>query len=269
MFDLRIVIPAATAWLACGLGVAQPQTAAAFAIAAWVCAGAGATTMVILRLVRGRRTTQRTTGRLRRLRHVARVGWTGSILSLVGVALALTVLAADVPRRTPALLETAARSGDRVTLTVRADSVPQSISSGFGGADRWMWEGTATAASDDGAHRPLDTPVTVIGTLPVAEARTVALGASVEVTGALRRTEPGSSTSFVVMAGDGQQAVEPPPPWFAWTSPLREGLSRAAAHTPGDGGALLPGLSIGDVTGVGPGLAESMKTSALSHILLP
>jgi competence protein ComEC len=266
MIDLRLVVPAASVWLACGSVVAVPQAAPTLAIGAWVVSGIAAAVGVIVLLARPADRVNRRKPSGGRIRRALRLGWTGSMLSLVAVALALTALSADLPRRTPDILEAAARQGDRVSLSIRVDSAPRAISSGFGGTDRWLWEGTAVAVSADAVRTPLDTPVTVIVALPVEEARQIALGASVEVAGAVRATEAGSSTSFIVMAGDELRVLDPPPAWLAWTSTLREGLSQAAARSPGDGGALLPGLSIGDVTAVGSSLDEAMKASALSHL---
>jgi competence protein ComEC len=44
------------------------------------------------------------------------------------------------------------------------------------------------------------------------------------------------------------------------------GLLDAATGLPGDGGALLPGLAVGDTSAVGDSLDSSMKVSALSHL---
>lgn len=60
--------------------------------------------------------------------------------------------------------------------------------------------------------------------------------------------------------------VGEPAPWAGWATPLRDGLLAASARLPGDGGQLLPGLAIGDVRRVTPGLEAAMLDSGLTHL---
>ena len=64
----------------------------------------------------------------------------------------------------------------------------------------------------------------------------------------------------------GDVAVTAPPPWLTWSAGLRTGFAEAAAALGGDGGALVPGLAIGDTSGVSTGLDDAMKASSLSHL---
>lgn len=260
--DLRLIVPAASAWLVSALVVAVPHAAAGFSLAAWTIAGV--MTVLLATLVLSGSARRR--GSLARLVRAVRIGWTGAALAIVSAALALTAVAIDAPRRSPAGLQAAVLSGDQVTLTVRIDSAARAISAGFDGGRRWMWEGTAESARIDSDETRLDVPVSVIAAMPTDRVRTIALGSVIDVTGGVRATDPGSATSFVVMAGDSARIRERPPWWTAWATPLRDGFARAATHLPGDGAALLPGLSIGDVTAVDSGLDEAMKSSALSHL---
>ncbi|MFC7430150.1 MULTISPECIES: ComEC/Rec2 family competence protein [unclassified Agrococcus] len=54
--------------------------------------------------------------------------------------------------------------------------------------------------------------------------------------------------------------------WSGWSAGVREGLRRATAHLPGDGGALLPGLAIGDTSRVSPALDAAMLQAGLTHL---
>lgn len=54
--------------------------------------------------------------------------------------------------------------------------------------------------------------------------------------------------------------------WAGWSADVREGLRRATAHLPGDGGALLPGLAIGDTSLVSPALDAAMLQAGLTHL---
>ena len=57
-----------------------------------------------------------------------------------------------------------------------------------------------------------------------------------------------------------------PPAWLGWAVGLRSGLADAASGLGGDGGALVPGLAIGDTTRVGAELDAAMRASSLSHL---
>ena len=57
-----------------------------------------------------------------------------------------------------------------------------------------------------------------------------------------------SATPSARPAKTRRRSCDPPPPWLAWTSAARTTFAQAAGASPGDGGALLPGLAIGDET---------------------
>ena len=48
---------------------------------------------------------------------------------------------------------------------------------------------------------------------------------------------------------------------------LRSGLRGAVAGTPSDGAGLLPGLVVGDTSGLDPGLEQAMRSSGLTHLV--
>lgn len=54
--------------------------------------------------------------------------------------------------------------------------------------------------------------------------------------------------------------------WAGWSAGVRAGLRQATAHLPGDGGALLPGLAIGDTSLVSPALDAAMLQAGLTHL---
>jgi competence protein ComEC len=92
------------------------------------------------------------------------------------------------------------------------------------------------------------------------------IGATVSVHGTLRANGPGESSAFMLFASRDPHVVAAPPVWLSWANDLRSGFANAARALPGDGGRLLPGLSIGDVSSVGVELDASMKQSSLSHL---
>lgn len=54
--------------------------------------------------------------------------------------------------------------------------------------------------------------------------------------------------------------------WAGWSAGVRDGLRRSTARLPGDGGALLPGLAIGDTSLVSSGLDAAMLQAGLTHL---
>ncbi len=178
----------------------------------------------------------------------------------------VSLIAADAPRRAPTLLVGVAQERGTVIAEVRTDSSPNSIRAGFDGGARWMWKGTAIAISAGSKWLRSEVPVSVIATLSASEVRAVAFGAVIRVEGTVRKTDSGEATSFILTSVGRPSESAPPPVWFGWTGGLRSSLSSAAARTPGNGGDLLPGLSIGDVTAVSATLDAAMKSSSLSHL---
>jgi competence protein ComEC len=92
------------------------------------------------------------------------------------------------------------------------------------------------------------------------------IGAMVTAHGTLRANGPGEGSAFMLFASEQPRVVAPPPVWLAWANELRSGFAQAARALPGDGGRLLPGLAIGDVSSVGVELDAAMKQSSLSHL---
>ena len=70
--------------------------------------------------------------------------------------------------------------------------------------------------------------------------------------------EGGAVEALVVLAGPGGAS--------AWSSGLRSSFRTVAASLPGDGGALLPGLAIGDTSGVPDDLDADMTQASLGHL---
>src|SRR5690606_30590826 len=79
-------------------------------------------------------------------------------------------------------------------------------------------------------------------------------------------TDPGDKTSYLIFARGSPKTISPPPWFLGWSNSLRSHFRDAAAALPGDGGALLPGLAIGDTTAVSVPLDQAMKATSLSHL---
>lgn len=240
--DLRLVIPAGAAWLAALALVFLPEAAIGIALMSWVVGGfLGAAALI-----------------MRRLRPV----WKAGALSIVAIGVVTTAIAAALPARAPVELVRAAHDGVVVELAVRLDSAPRAMRGGLDGEERSRMVGTAVSVLVDGKRQPLDVPVVVF-----AEGSPVAgFGDTVSVRGRPRETGSGERAAFLVSAVGELTIASEAPPWLSWTKGLRAGFADTTSRLPGEGGALLPGLAIGDVSAVGTELDEAMKVSALSHV---
>ncbi|WP_029149849.1 ComEC/Rec2 family competence protein [Microbacterium indicum] len=92
------------------------------------------------------------------------------------------------------------------------------------------------------------------------------LGARVEVDGGARPTGPGDASVAIVFADD-VRVRDPPPHVYGAASTLRRGfVGDVVRGLPAPGAGLLPGLSVGETSGVGLDLDAAMKASSLSHL---
>lgn len=250
MPDLRLALPAAALWLSCGLVIGAPSWAAGTG----VLAGIGAVALLAAASVARRRAG----------------GLAVVAVMLAAAAVGLAAVAVQAPGRTDPALEHAASAATQMSVSLRVESAPRRVAAGFDGRDRWSVRGTTVAAAqqagDSEPAAPAGIPLTLIAPADEAALGALALGSTVAATVTLRADEPGEATTFTAFSDTPPARVAAAPPWLAWTGPLRDGFARAAATTPGDGGALLPGLAIGDETGVDASLDTAMKTSSLSHL---
>lgn len=277
--DLRLVLPASACWLACGVLVATPQASAGVAVTLWVAAVGCAGALVPLGRARRRGSetgppAARATGRWCRCLGVACV-------SLAVAALGATAVGAHAPARDPAGLALAVAGGRVVTATIRVDSAPTiAAASGPAGAEtaRRRFAGTMTEVVGAGRRFTLTAPVLVFLPQPVDEGPgagaspgpagvpVLGIGSTLRLRATLRPLAAAESTSFLVFGIAQPVDMRAPPAWLAWSVGLRDGFARASSALPGDGGALLPGLALGDVSVVSPQLTADMKASSLSHL---
>jgi competence protein ComEC len=88
----------------------------------------------------------------------------------------------------------------------------------------------------------------------------------VRLSAAVRPADPADRAAYLLLARGALQSTPPAAGPLAAADGLRSGLSHAASALPGPGADLLPGLAIGDVSAVGPALAQTMKDSSLTHL---
>ena len=232
--DLRLLPVGAAAWLGAGVAVAAPRSGwtLAVAIGLWVLAAALA---------------------------VARLpgSWRGLVvLALAGGALAATSVAGQSGVRSPSVLDEAAHAGRAVELVVVVS----------GRAANGRIPGTAASARIGGTTVGVSTPVLIFGQRSDPAIRGARIGSSLRVTGTLQAAKPGEDVAFLVFPQGSAERAGAPPPLLAAADAVRRDFREAASGLPGDGGALLPGLAIGDTSSVSATLDAAMKTSSLSHL---
>jgi competence protein ComEC len=233
VIDLRIVIPAAAAWMATISLLCFPGWMLPVAIVGWV-AATGA--IVFAWVVDG-------VGENSRGRAVIIVCG----VSCAAIGMIATAAFATSDARRPAVLADA-KSISSATIVTTQTAVHTS---------RFF---AATITDVDG--EPVSVPVLVFGGSPSTRTE---IGTSLEISGSLIATAPSDEVSYLVFARGPGRTIARPPWYLAWANGLRAGLASAATSLPGDGGALLPGLAIGDTVAVSPQLSAAMKTSSLSQ----
>jgi len=232
----------------------------------WVAAAIGCVGLLVV--VRGIRRRSRgnaaPTGRWRLgLAVVAVASASGAVIA--GLA---TVRAAGDP------LTAAADSGRFAVLTVRVDAPAVPLRSTFGlsdsdpsatGAQRVRIGGTAEQAAVAGHQWETDLPVSILAT--GEKWLSITPGQLLRVEGVLR------PDTFPVIPAVQLRTVEQPmvlaeAPWWARAAAgIRTGLSERAGGLGGDPAGLLPGLVVGDTSGISDRLDADAKATGLTHLL--
>jgi competence protein ComEC len=76
----------------------------------------------------------------------------------------------------------------------------------------------------------------------------------------------GSDLAAVVLVRGPPESVGPPSRWQRAAGGLRAGLRKACARLPDDARGLLPGLVVGDTTGMSNELTDDARAAGLSHL---
>ncbi|MGN6445453.1 ComEC/Rec2 family competence protein [Amnibacterium sp.] len=229
-----LLLPAAAVWLLALLATALPATTPAAAACAFGAAG-----WLLLRAIR------------RRTR--------GAALLAAGAlgcgALLVAVVWGDAHRHPDGLV-----TGRPATVEVRVDQSAVLEGNGRSGAltERRMLHGSIVRAGE----RRMDVPVLLFadgGAAPIP-------GSVLRVRASLHPAAPTDAAAVVGSALSRPTVVARPPPVQLAAAALRAGLLGRTALLPGDGGALLPGLAVGDTTRVGADLRLAMQDASLTHL---
>jgi competence protein ComEC len=252
--DLRLALPVGIAWVAAAVLLGFPGALPGAAVVAWAVALAAVTVAL--------------------LSH--RRGATIVILVVTAAMVGLVLSAAAVQgaRRSPAALSEAAAGGRFVSaVAVTAETVrppgsvtARPVTARFAATITSVKVGSAGVGSTEPGENWMqaDVPVTVFASID--SPTPVGIGTTIELSGTVAATEAGDDVPFLFFAS-GRPRIRAAPAWFLdWANSLRASFADAARALPGDGGALLPGLAIGDTSAVSPALDTAMKTSSLSHL---
>jgi competence protein ComEC len=244
--DLRLAVPVGVAWASVAVLLGFPGALPAAAVIAWAVAIGLLTVALLLR---------RRPGTL--------------VILMVAAAATGLVLGSAVAqggRRAPEALTAAAAGGHFVTAVAVATETVGASGARSGAMRPGTARFAATLSSVTIGERVLrvETPVTVFG--PIDSSTRWGIGTTVALSGTLAATEPGDAVAFLFFASGQPRALAGPAWLLDWANGLRSRFSDAAGELPGDGGALLPGLAIGDTSAVSPALDTAMKTSSLSHL---
>ncbi|GLZ79338.1 competence protein ComEC [Actinorhabdospora filicis] len=243
--DLRPAAVAAGVWLAALWALRLPAVAG-LALAVGLLAGAGCVEFVARR------------GR-------------GEVLGLLVVAMLGAGCGAGVTawkvavRDDPALTRLIAQKADGEAVLVVADD-PRRVRGGVAYAGE-SWAVPVRLES----LRPNGGPVLDLGVRAVVFAadpvwRSLLPGQRVVSPGRVGESRVDGLEAAVWFARDGPREVSPPPWWQTAAGGLRDGLRRVCARLPEPVGGLLPGLVVGDVGGLDPGLAADFRTTGLVHL---
>lgn len=198
----------------------------------------------------------------------------GCAVGLVGLAAGLLVAGLALVRAADDPLTTAAAAGHVATMTVEIDAAPAGVQSSFGLADdapdaipasHYRIAGTVRQAQVAGQVWDSDAAISILAT--GAQWATAIPGQRVLVSGVL------GPDTFPVIPAVQVRASRPPVVtrgarwWSAAAATIRAGLTERATLLGGDAGGLLPGLVVGDTSGIDDRLTTDAKTTGLTHLL--
>ncbi|MEO7349218.1 MAG: ComEC/Rec2 family competence protein [Terrimesophilobacter sp.] len=244
--DVRLVPPAVFGAVAVGILIGFPALLNTAASVAWVITGALIVRAVIVQRWRS-------------------VVATAALTAAVAAVL-LSSATFGASARNPELIVDAAQANRFVTLVavMDADGTTGASSLNSTASDSSRSRASITITEVTVGKTTLSNlaiPAILFGSLPSS-----GIGTKISVSGTIANTEAGDHTAYLVFARGSAQLVQKPPWYLHWSNGLRADFRAAAAQLPGDGGALLPGLAVGDTSAVNRTLDTAMKSTSLSHL---
>ncbi|MGP3971269.1 ComEC/Rec2 family competence protein [Streptomyces sp. 6N223] len=254
--DLRLVPPAAATWAATAWALGAPPRLAATVVAA-CCAAAAA---VLCRSRRG----------------IAPALAAALLCAAAGAAVAALHTAAARSGPLPGLAGTGGGAAVEAEVTVGGDPRQAAADPGRPDAPRavLLSAEAARVRTGTGSWQAVRTPVLVVAETerPAAWLRLLP-GTRLRLTARVAQPMPGHTPAElaavlrVTDAGPPGVTASPNLPQRI-AGHLRDSLREASSGLPGDAGALLPALVIGDDSGITPELEEAVRATGLTHLVV-
>ncbi|WP_104165138.1 ComEC/Rec2 family competence protein [Arthrobacter sp. SX1312] len=246
--DLRLLPSAAAAWIAAATAI---HGGAPGATAGGLLAGAAGLVLgcVLLLVPRGRAPT-----------------W--AVVSAQALppaaALALVLLAAggSLARAESGPVDRAVQAGVPFTAVLRISGEPMLLPQGaFGGGDRYLVDADVIGGVLQGRRFASRTPVAV---LAPEQWGGMGTGDTVRVLGTAKPSDRVGRAVAVFLPAS-PPTIDEAGGWLGYTDRLRTHFRELSLHDDRDGG-LLPGMALGDRTGLDPVLGDAMRTTGLTHL---
>ncbi|MHA7282792.1 ComEC/Rec2 family competence protein [Arthrobacter sp. TMS2-4] len=249
--DLRLVPSAVAAWIAAAAAVHGGATGAA---AGGLLAGATGLVLgcVLLLVPRRPAATQ----------PVWIVLTAQALAPAAALALVLLAAAGVLARAEHGPVDRAVRAGVPFTAVLRIAGEPTLLPPGdFGGGDRYLMDADVIGGVLQGKRFSARTPVAVLAPEGWGGMGT---GDTVRVLGTAKPSDRvGRATAVFLPAS--APSVDEAAGWLGHTDHLRTRFREHSLRDDRDGG-LLPGMALGDRTGLDPDLAEAMRATGLTHL---
>jgi competence protein ComEC len=207
---------------------------------------------------------------------LAPVHWRpGGVVVLVCLAGATVIAALQVGQLRDDPLSESAEHGSWATLSASVAGFPRAVDSGFAAPDngntapkdesRWRVDVTAEQATVAGRSWSTTAPVTIYG--QGMSWSGVTPGERIAASGRMGEQAFGVTQQLVLHARDPPQVTAGAPWWDTVALIIREHLSDNASRLDGDAVGLLPGLVVGDTSGIDDQLDADAKTTGITHLL--
>ncbi|MCL2802844.1 MAG: ComEC/Rec2 family competence protein [Micrococcales bacterium] len=233
-FDLRLVLPAVVAWLSAFVGVLPPRLPV---LLGGVCLTTGGLVALVVERRRGGRPG---------------LAATITLAAVASGAVAVSIGLQGLMDQRADLVK-AASQGELVTVWLRVDAMPKTVTSQLGGPDRLIIEGQA------GGVR------TLAWTWPDGPDGRITAGHQVKLRAKAELTGRAEAARVVLLSAQVVEVVLPEG-WRRVVFDLRAGLRQAVEPLPAEAAGLLPGITVGDRSGLPAALDQAMKDTSTSHI---
>lgn len=133
-------------------------------------------------------------------------------------------------------------------------------------AKQWSSSGELVAVTEAGARWSLAVPVRLSGRISDAAAATLIPGAKIRSQAVLREPMPARASAADVSMRGQPTVIAAAPPWQQLAQHVRTSMTQACVGLPTDAAGLLPGLVVGDDSGLAEDVRADMKLVGMSHL---